>query len=236
MPVPNTQGVLPLTVAILAGILLKERLSSGQKAGIVLIVGGRALAIAGMGLLDVAGRQSIGHLIFLAATLLWASYTVAMRRGGLDGSARRSHRRGCFSAHPICRSISVVRRRVLQAPLATIAGRGRSTRASHARWSRLCFTGHAVKLLGASSAGSFIALEPVIGRLLADSRARRNGPSPSTGWASWSSRSGSISRAAARCRDGPHLSRALRADRRRGRLSQVCPTSVGQLDVDEISF
>jgi len=38
-----------------------------------------------MGLLDVAGRQSIGHLIFLAATLLWQATTVAMRRGGLDG-------------------------------------------------------------------------------------------------------------------------------------------------------
>ena len=72
-----TQGVLPLTVAILAGIFLKERLSPVRKAGLVLIVGG-ALAIGGIGLLDVGGRQSIGHLLFLAATVLFASYTVAM--------------------------------------------------------------------------------------------------------------------------------------------------------------
>src|SRR5258708_1825233 len=62
-----TQGVLPLTVAILAGIFLQERLSPLRKAGLVLIVGG-AVAIGGVGLFDVGGRQSIWHFLFLAAT------------------------------------------------------------------------------------------------------------------------------------------------------------------------
>src|SRR5260370_17765984 len=57
-----TQGVLPLTAAILPAIFLKERLSPVRQAGLVLIVGG-AVAIGGVRLLHVGGRQSLGHLL-----------------------------------------------------------------------------------------------------------------------------------------------------------------------------
>ena len=79
-----TQGVLPLTTAVMAVIVLKERLTAWRKIGIVLIIAG-AVMIAGLGLGDFGGRESIGQAIFLSATLLWAAYTVALRKARLDG-------------------------------------------------------------------------------------------------------------------------------------------------------
>jgi drug/metabolite transporter (DMT)-like permease len=34
---------------------------------------------------SIGTRQNIGHVLFLCGALLWACYTVAMRRGRLDG-------------------------------------------------------------------------------------------------------------------------------------------------------
>src|ERR1700730_10366792 len=79
-----TQGVLPLTTAVMAVIVLKEQLTAWRKIGIVLIIAG-AVMIAGLGLGDFGGRESIGQAIFLSATLLWAAYTVALRKARLDG-------------------------------------------------------------------------------------------------------------------------------------------------------
>src|ERR1700738_2157757 len=79
-----TQGVLPLTTAVMAVIVLKEKLTAWRKIGIVLIIAG-AVMIAGLGLGDFGGRESIGQAIFLSATLLWAAYTVALRKARLDG-------------------------------------------------------------------------------------------------------------------------------------------------------
>jgi drug/metabolite transporter (DMT)-like permease len=79
-----TQGVLPLTTAVMAVIVLKEKLTAWRKIGIVLIIAG-AVMIAGLGPGDFGGRESIGHAIFLSATLLWAAYTVALRKARLDG-------------------------------------------------------------------------------------------------------------------------------------------------------
>jgi drug/metabolite transporter (DMT)-like permease len=160
-----TQGVLPLTVAILAGIFLKERLSPVRKAGLILIVGG-ALAIGGVGLLDVGGRQSIGHLLFLAATVLFASYTVAMRRAGLDGlhAAAIAAVASLFVYLPIY--LVLFGGRILEAPLADIAWQAFYQGVLAAIVSLVLY-GRAVMLLGASSAGSFIALGPVMAALLA---------------------------------------------------------------------
>lgn len=68
----------------MAVIVLKERLTAWRKIGIVLIIAG-AVMVAGLGPGDFGGRESIGQAIFLSATLLWAAYTVALRRARLDG-------------------------------------------------------------------------------------------------------------------------------------------------------
>ena len=60
------QGVVPLAVACLASVVLKERLAAIRKIGLSLVLVG-AFMIAGVGLASLGGRQSIGHLLFLAA-------------------------------------------------------------------------------------------------------------------------------------------------------------------------
>ena len=60
------QGVVPLAVACLASVVLKERLAAIRKIGLSLVLVG-AFMIGGVGLSSLGGRQSIGHLLFLAA-------------------------------------------------------------------------------------------------------------------------------------------------------------------------
>jgi drug/metabolite transporter (DMT)-like permease len=77
-------GVMPLMVAILAAAILNEPVTSRKRIGLVLILAG------GIGIVWGAGgtlgtEQNLGHVLFLAAGLAWACYTVAMRRARLDG-------------------------------------------------------------------------------------------------------------------------------------------------------
>jgi drug/metabolite transporter (DMT)-like permease len=78
------QGTVPLAVACLAAIALRERVVTSRKAGLVLVVCGASM-IGGLGLSSFGGRQSIGHLLFLLASLMTAYYTVAIRRSRIDG-------------------------------------------------------------------------------------------------------------------------------------------------------
>lgn len=80
-------GTMPLLVATLAALVLKERFRFAQLIGFAIILLGLAL-IVGPGLLPVAGAEAAeywrGHLLFLSAALLWALYTVAYRKSGLN--------------------------------------------------------------------------------------------------------------------------------------------------------
>jgi drug/metabolite transporter (DMT)-like permease len=78
------QGVVPIAVACLAAVVLKERVAAVRRIGLSLVLVG-AFMIGGVGLSSLGGRQSIGHLLFLAAAGMVAAYTVAMRRARIDG-------------------------------------------------------------------------------------------------------------------------------------------------------
>jgi len=77
-------GVMPLMVAILASIFLKEPFTTAKKIGFALIVSG-VIGIVWSAGGTLGTRQNIGHLLFLGSALSWACYTVAMRRAGLSG-------------------------------------------------------------------------------------------------------------------------------------------------------
>ncbi len=62
-----TPGVMPLWVALLSVLLLKEALPMRRKLGLLLILCG-VIAIAGIGVIFSEGRQWIGHLLFLTAS------------------------------------------------------------------------------------------------------------------------------------------------------------------------
>jgi len=158
-----TQGVLPLTTAVMAAIVLKEKLTSWRKIGIVLIIAG-AVVIAGLG--DFGGRESIGQAIFLSATLLWAAYTVALRKARLDGLHATAI--ACVASLIVYVPIylALFGPRVLGAPWHELIWQGLYQGVLTGVVSLVLF-GRAVALLGASAAGAFIALGPVIASLLA---------------------------------------------------------------------
>jgi drug/metabolite transporter (DMT)-like permease len=74
-------GMLPVFAALLASAVLHEPLEWTKKIGLAFSAAG-VVALAGV---TLGGRQTIGHVLFLTAAVLWASYTVAMRRARLDG-------------------------------------------------------------------------------------------------------------------------------------------------------
>lgn len=77
-------GSLPLWTALLAWWWLGESLSRGRAIGLGLIAGG-ALLVGGASLMQAfdGGDTWIGDLLFMAASLTWASYGVLCRRWGI---------------------------------------------------------------------------------------------------------------------------------------------------------
>src|SRR5208282_2089558 len=79
-----TPGVMPMATALLSVLVLKDRLTNSQLAGLCFISAG-VLAIAGAGLFDGVHRGWIGHILFVTGAFLFAGYTIALRRSGLSG-------------------------------------------------------------------------------------------------------------------------------------------------------
>jgi drug/metabolite transporter (DMT)-like permease len=63
-------------VACIGTVILKERVIAIREFGLLLVLCG-GLMIGGLGIASLGGRQSIGDLLFLSATCMWACYTVA---------------------------------------------------------------------------------------------------------------------------------------------------------------
>ena len=77
-------GTMPLWAALLAMWFLKEKIAGVRKLGLMLIPIGIVIFV-GAGLTDFASGNWRGHLLFLAAAMSWASFTVAMRSAGQAG-------------------------------------------------------------------------------------------------------------------------------------------------------
>jgi drug/metabolite transporter (DMT)-like permease len=159
-----TQGILPLTTAIFAYFVLRERLAGIRKLGIALIIAG-AVTIAGISVLNL-GRESIGHIILVSATLLWAAYTVVLRRSQLDGLHATAIAAVVSAAVylPIY-FVFVGPERLLAAPPVELAWQAVYQGVLTGVVSMILFA-RAVALIGASGASAFISLGPVIAALL----------------------------------------------------------------------
>jgi len=77
-------GVMPLMVAVLSTVILKETFTAQKKFGFVFIAAGIGGIVWGNGG-TIGTAQTVGHLLFLAAALAFACYTVVMRWARLDG-------------------------------------------------------------------------------------------------------------------------------------------------------
>ncbi len=120
-------GSLPLWTALLAWLWLGENLSRGRALGLALIACG-GLLVGGLSLTRAFDGSStwIGDLLFMAASLTWASYGVLCRRwriGAVDATLAIAL--GCLvTAVPVYAlgvAVGVVPSRLLQAPAAEIA-------------------------------------------------------------------------------------------------------------------
>jgi drug/metabolite transporter (DMT)-like permease len=73
-----------MMVALLAAPILHEAFTSAKRVGLALILAG-VIGIVWSAGGTIGTRQNIAHVLFLGGALLWACYTVAMRRARLDG-------------------------------------------------------------------------------------------------------------------------------------------------------
>jgi drug/metabolite transporter (DMT)-like permease len=158
-------GVMPLMVAVLAAIILKEAITPRRNVGLVLIVFGAVLIVWTTGG-TLGTRQNIGHVLFLCAGLAWAGYTVAMRRARLDGlhAAAIAAVASLLFYVPIYAALS--RGSVLNAPVADVALQTVVQGILTAIVALLLY-GRMVAILGATAGAAFVALTPMTTALLA---------------------------------------------------------------------
>ncbi len=158
-------GSMPLFVAIMSVLLLRERIVGARRLGFALILAGD-FAIGGYAALVANDGSWRGHLMFLGASLLWAFYTLAFRRSGLTPW------RGALLVNGISfvgfvplylyfadsRLFSVPWRELLLQTVIQGVGSGLAG---------LALYGLAVSRLGASRGAAFTSLTPVCATLLA---------------------------------------------------------------------
>jgi drug/metabolite transporter (DMT)-like permease len=157
-------GVMPLMVALLAAAILKEAFTPQKTVGLALIV------LGAIGIVWITGgafgtTQNIGHALFLAAGFVWACYTVAMRRGRLDGlhAAAIAGVGSLVLYLPIYALITDAS--VLKAPPFDIALQAIVQGVLTAIVALLLY-GRMVNLLGATTGAAFVALTPAMTALM----------------------------------------------------------------------
>jgi drug/metabolite transporter (DMT)-like permease len=158
-------GVMPLMVATLAAVILKEAFTSRMTVGLALIV------LGAVGIVWITGgalgtTQNVGHGLFLTAGLVWACYTVAMRRARLDGlHAAAIAGVGSLALYlPIYASIAGTS--VFKAPPFDIALQAIVQGVLTAIVALLLY-GRMVSILGATGGAAFVALTPAMTALMA---------------------------------------------------------------------
>ncbi len=158
-------GVMPLMVAVLASIILKEPFTVRQRIGCVAIVLGAVGIVWGSGG-AIGTTQTIGHTLFLVAGLGWAGYTVAMRRSRLDGlHAAAIAAVGSLVLYlPVYACLAGAS--VFRAPLFDI-GLQAVVQGLLTAVVALLLYGRMVRLLGATGGAAFVALTPVVTGLMA---------------------------------------------------------------------
>ncbi len=158
-------GVMPLMVAVLAAAILKETFTVQKKAGLVLIVLGAIGIVWGNGG-TLGTTQNVGHALFLAAGLVWAGYTVAMRRARLDGLHAAAIAAVGSLVLYLPAYAAIAGTSLFRAPLFDIALQAVVQGLLTAIVALLLY-GRMVSLLGATSGAAFVALTPAMTALLA---------------------------------------------------------------------
>ncbi|MGI9478914.1 MAG: DMT family transporter [Hyphomicrobiaceae bacterium] len=157
-------GCMPIFVALIATIGFGETLSRFQSSGLLLILLGALIIVGWQG---PAWQPTLifGHMLFLAASLLWACFTVILRHGKLEPlHAIAIVTAGSWLFMPIYLGMAgsnllradiseVVFQALFQGVVITIVS--------------LILYARALELLGAAAGGAFGALVPALSALFA---------------------------------------------------------------------
>jgi drug/metabolite transporter (DMT)-like permease len=159
------QGVVPLAVACLAAVVLKERLTTIRMVGLFLVFTGGSM-IGGLGISNLHGSQTIGHLLFVSAACMTASYTVAIRRARVDGLHAAAIAAVVSMAIYLPLYMTFIEDGLFHVPLADLVFQALYQGVLTAAIS-LALYGRAIRILGASNAAAFVALGPILSALMA---------------------------------------------------------------------
>jgi drug/metabolite transporter (DMT)-like permease len=156
-------GCMPLFVALIAAIVLRERLSSARKLGLSLIMAGALIIVGGHAW---SPSRTLGDALFLVAAFLSACFTVVMVQAKLDPlHAAALVATGSLVIYlPLY--LAFFGTRLAQLPLADIAVQALFQGVVVTIVSLLLY-GRAVAILGASGGSAFGALVPVLSALFA---------------------------------------------------------------------
>jgi drug/metabolite transporter (DMT)-like permease len=158
-------ALIPVYVAILAAVVLGEAFTVAKWIGLVLIVAGVLGIVWGAGG-TIGSRQNIGHALFISAGLLWACYTVAMRKAKLDGLHAPALAAVASMITYVPMYAIVFGTSLFDAPWRDLALQAFVHGFLVAVISLLLY-GRAISILGASSGAAFAALAPAITAILA---------------------------------------------------------------------
>jgi drug/metabolite transporter (DMT)-like permease len=158
-------GAMPLMVALLACVILREPFAAHKRVGLALIASGVVGIVWGSGG-TFGTTQTLGHLLFLGSAFAWACYTIAMRRARLDGL----HAAAISAVGSLLLYLPpyalLAGGGLFEASLGAIALQALVQGVLTAVVSYLLY-GAAVGILGASSGAAFAALCPAMTALLA---------------------------------------------------------------------
>lgn len=158
-------GTIPLFVALLSAVTLRERIGLTAWVGLGLIIGGVAVIVL-PALLAAAGWQLLGYFVCLLSAVLWAAYTIEAGRTKVDAlhaTAIITVISGVLFA-PIY--LLLPEHKLWQAGWAEIAAQLVYQSLLTGIVALLVYT-RAVALLGATRASAFTALLPLSALLLA---------------------------------------------------------------------
>lgn len=152
-------GAMPLLVALIAVPVLGETFSRVRRVGLVLILAGVVGLLLAAGL--TVGAQTVGDVMFLGAALLWAVYTVCLRKAGISGMRAAAIAAVVSLAVYVPIYLFIAGDRLLHAPPFDVALQAVVQGLLTAVVSLILY-GRAVELLGASSGAAFAAICPVL--------------------------------------------------------------------------
>jgi drug/metabolite transporter (DMT)-like permease len=158
-------GTIPLFVALISTVTVQEKIGRVARIGLASIVAGVALIVV-PAVLDAAGWQLFGYAICLVSAIMWATYTIAARRIGVD-------------ALHLTAIIMVISGALFLPIYLLLPGQGLWQASAGEFWVQLIYQGpltgivallvytRAVAILGATRASAFTALLPLSALLLA---------------------------------------------------------------------